>query len=922
MRMWRSLRQRMAGLIRPSRAEENLAAEMADYIEHEAERYMRSGYSPEQSQLLARQGIEQAKEACRDARATVWVDRAVQDVRYGWRTMRNNRLFSAMAVVSLALGIGANTAIYSVLDAVMVRALPVRNPAELVILNWKAHSKQDAGVVQSHSGSMYDDGPGGSVSPDFPWPAYALLRDHNDVFTTLFAFKNSGPPLHVVVHGQAEVGPVEFVSGNFFSGLGVIPPAGRLIGDLDNRAGSAQVAVISYQYWQQRFAGEAAAVGQSIAINNIPFTIAGVTAPEFFGVMPGAAPVIYVPMVTRPALNRNYGDEHDTMFVDAHNYWIDIMGRLRPGITRARAESELSAKFHQFVLASATNEKDKNNLPALWVEEAGSGMDSLRRQYSRPLFVLMAMVVFILAIACANIANLLLARAAARRREIAVRLSLGANRRRIVRQLLTENLLLALPGGLLGLCIAKAGIHFLVWLLAGRRQGFTLQVEIDWRVLAFTFAVTLTTGILFGLVPAIAATRVNYTPALKEARIISPGRGGRVIGLSQMLVIAQIALSLLLVLGAAIFVRTLANLHAVEIGFNQQNILTFKLDASQVGYKDAALRTFYAEMNDRFRGLPGVRAATISDMVLVSDSNHGTGVVLPGIPKKPGRELPHTSLISVGPGFFEAMQLPIVFGRPLDARDVKDGPRVAVVNEVFAKTYFPKTNAIGREFALGNSEGGNLTVVGVAKNARYSSLTEAIPPVVYISYLQDLLKRPPIGMTFELRTAGNPLSLAETVRKVVKAAAPTVPVTEVMTQSEHIDNTIAQQVALADLCTAFALLALAIACVGLYGTMAYAVARRTNEIGIQMALGAERRGIIWMVQREVLLLAAGGLVIGMVAAWGAMSSIKSFVFGMKPGDPIAMMAAVGILVAAVISAGFAPAVRASRIDPLTALRHE
>jgi macrolide transport system ATP-binding/permease protein len=922
MRIWRSLRLTMGGLFHRTRVEEDLSAELQDHIERELQRYLASGHSLKEARSLAQQGMEQAKEGCRDARGSAWFDRALQDVRYGLRTMRKNPLFSAMAILSLALGIGANTAIYSVMDAIMVRALPVKNPDELVTLNWKTRSVRDVGVVQSHSGTKYDGAGRGSVSPDFPWPAYELLRNDNHVFTTLFAFKDSGPPLNLMVHGQSEVGPVEFVSGNFFSGLHVLPSAGRLIGDIDDAAGGAQVAVISYNYWQQRFAGDTRAVGQSIAINNIPFTIVGVAAPEFFGVRPGTAPLIYIPMKNRPALNRNYGDEHDAMFVDAHNYWVDLMGRLRPGMTRERAEAELATTFHQFALASATNEKDKTDLPRLWVQEAGSGVDSLRRQYSKPLFVLMTIVALILAIVCANIANLLLARSAARRREIAVRLSLGASRGRVVRQLLTESLLLALPGGLLGLGIAAAGIRFLLWLLAGGSRNFALRAEIDWRILAFTLAATFATGILFGLAPAITATRVDVTPALKEMRASAWSRKGRIVGLSQILVIGQIALSLLLVLGAGIFVRTLANLHAVELGFNQENLLTFNLDASQAGYKDATLRAFYAEMNERLRNLPGVQAAAVSDMALVSNSNHGTGVILPGTPRTPSASLPNTSLVSVGPGFFETMQLPILLGRPLDAHDVEDAPLAAVVNEVFAKKYFPADSSIGHQFGLANSKTGNLTIVGVARNARYSSLKEAIPPVVYISYLQDLLHRPPIGMTFELRIAGNPLALAQTVRKAVNAVAPTVPVTNLMTQTQRIDSTIVQERTFADLCTTFALLALAIACIGLYGTMAYAVARRTNEIGIRIALGAERSRIVWMVQREVLLLAGIGLTIGMAAAWGTVSSIRSFVFGMKPADPVAMFAAIGILIAAANVAGLAPAVRASRVDALTALRHE
>ncbi len=726
----------------------------------------------------------------------------------------------------------------------------------------------------------------------------------------------------MIIHGQAELGDVEFVSGNFFSGLGIVPAAGRLIADSDNVSAGSQVAVLSYNYWRARFAGDPAAIGQTVSINNIPFTIAGVASPEFFGVTPGSAPVFYVPFASRPSLARNYGNEHDTMFIDSHFYWADMMGRLRPGVTLARAQAELAARFHQFALTSAANDKERADLPALWLEEGGSGVDSLRRQYSQPLFVLMTMVAFILAIACANIANLLLARANARRREIAVRLSLGASRLRVLRQLLTESVMLALPGGILGLGVAAGGIRFLIWLLAGGRQDFSLRVELDWRILAFTVVVAFATGIVFGLAPAIQATRVDVTPALKETRASAPRRHGRHIGLSHLLVVSQIVLSLLLVLGAALFVRTLANLHSVKIGFNQESLLTFSLDASQAGYKDAALKAFYTRMDERFRVLPGVRAATVTDMPLLADWTSSTHVILPGAPKQEGRDGPETSYVSVGPTFFETMQLPILLGRPIDSHDVDGAPAAAVVNEVFANKYFPNQNPIGRRFGLGNSKAGDLTIVGVAKNARYNSLKGSIPPVAYISYLQNILGRPPMAIFFELRTVGNPLALVETVRKVVHYAAPTVPVTGMMTQTQRIDSTITQERTFADLCTAFAVLALAIACVGLYGTMAYAVSRRTNEIGIRMALGAERRRIVWMVLREVLALAGAGLAIGLICAWTATSTIKSFVFGMKPTDPLTTLLAAGILIAALLLAGFAPATRASRIDPLNALRHE
>ena len=899
----------------------DLDDEIAHDLAAEAEERIRSGATREEAERASYRDFGNVlllKEDIREMWGFLSLERLGQDLRYGWRNLCKNPLFATMAVLSLALGIGANTAIYSVMDAIMIRSLPVRNPGELMILNWRAG--HDDGVVQSHNGSAYDEPGGGRTSPDFPWPAYNLLS-HNNSFSTLFAYKGAGR-LNLTINGQAELGEVEFVSGNFFSGLGIVPAAGRLITDNDNLADASQVAVVSYSYWRGRLAGDPGAVGRTININNIPFTITGVAAPEFFGIRPGSAPVLYIPIVNRPSLARNYGDEHDTMFTGVHFYWVDMMGRLRPGVTPTQAQAELAARFHQFVLGSAANEKERADLPALWLEEGGSGVDSLRRRYSKPLLVLMIMVAFILAIACANIANLLLARASTRRREMAVRLSLGAGRLRVMRQLLTESLLLALPGGVLGLAVAAAGIRFLLWLLSAGDESFNLHAGIDWRMLAFAIASALATGIVFGLAPALEATRVDITPALKETRASAPRSRGNHFGLGRFLVVAQIALSLLLVLGATIFVRTLANLHSVEVGFNQEHLLTFSLDASQAGYKEAALKAFYARMDEQFRALPGVRAATETDMPLVANSSSSTNVKLPGVPKHEGRGGPNTCYITVGPTFFETMQIPVVLGRPIDSHDVDGAPLAAVVNEVFAKKYFPNQNPIGRQFGLGNAEARDLTIVGVARNARYNSLKNAIPPVAYLSSLQNVVKRPPIAMFFELRTEGNPEAIAETVRKAVHEVAPNVPVTNMMTQSERIDTTIVQERTFADLCSVFAVLALVIACVGLYGTMAYAVSRRTNEIGIRMALGADRRRILWMVLREVLALAVVGLTVGLFCAWSAMSAIQSFVFGMKPADPVAILVAAGILAAALLLAGFAPAARASRIAPLTALRHE
>ena len=898
----------------------DLDDEIAYDLAADAEERVRSGIACAEAELASRRDfgtVSLLKEDIREIWSWTSLQRFSQDVRYGWRTLRSSLLFTSMALVSLALGIGANTAIYSVMDAIMLRALPVKNPGELVILNWRT-KKAEPDVVHTHTGPNYTVPGGGVESPDFPWQVYQLFRNHNNLFSTLLAFKDAGR-LNLIVNGHAEVGPVEFVSGNFFSGLGINPAAGRLLAESDNRAGSSQVAVISFDYWRQRFNGDPSAIGQTIKLDSIPFTVAGVTAPEFYGVSSGSAPLVYIPMFNRLALF-NRGEEK-AMFIDPHNYWVDIMGRLRPGVTLARAETELSGPFHRYVTDSAENDKERTDLPALWMQEGGSGVDSLRRHFSKPLLVLMTMVALILAIACANIANLLLSRSAARRREMAVRLSLGASRLRLLRQLLTESLMLSLPGGILGLGVAALSIHFLLWLLSGGGDEMYLRVGIDGRILAFTLFIALSTGIVFGIAPSIQATRVDIIPALKETRASSPRRRGRIVGLSQLLVVFQITLSLLLVLGATLFVRTLGNLHSVEVGFNPERLLTFSLDARQAGYKDAQLRTLYGRLDEQFRALPGVGAASVSDMPLVANRTSRVGLYVPGIPKHKGRGGPGTSLVIVGPMFFETMQLPIALGRSINEHDVDGAPLAAVVNQTFAKKYFPNQNPIGRQFGI-NSDVANITIVGVAKDARYSSLKDDIPPVTYLAYFQNALKGQPGRAIFELRTSANPLTLAQTVRKVVHAAAPQVPVTDMLTQNQIIEGTITQERTFADLCVAFAVLALVIAGVGLYGTMAYAVSRRTNEIGIRIALGAERHRIVAMVLREVLTLAIGGLAIGLITAWCTQPVIRSFLFGVKAADPLTVLLASAILFAALILAGYAPARRASRVEPLTALRHE
>ena len=849
---------------------------------------------------------------------TFW-EQLMQDVRYSVRTMAANPLFTAMAVLSLALGIGANTAIYSFMDAILLRSLPVQHPEQLVVLNWRA--KDGPAVIHGQNGSRHRDEMG-TNSPNHPFAAFQLLRSKQDVLSTLFAYATAWE-LNLVTEGQAELADAQLVSGGFYGGLGVSPAVGRLIADDDDRSGAAPVAVISYRYWQSRFAADPAAIGRRILINNAPFTIVGVSSPAFFGINPEGEPKVSLPLHAFPLLSANATDMEKSRFFDSNYYWLEMMGRLRPGVSLGQAQSALAGQYRQFVDSTASTAKEKADLPVLWLQEGAGGLDFLRRRYSKPLYVLMAMVGLILTIACANIANLLLARSTARRREIAVRLSLGAGRMRVVRQLLTESTLLSLAGGILGVLVALWGIRSITWLLANGRDNFTLHANLNWEVLGFTLLLALVTGLVFGLAPAIQSTKFDLTPALKETRAGAkrdPGhRFGLRIGLSQVLVASQIAISLLLVVAAGLFGRTLSNLQSVELGFNREKVLLFGLNARQAGYKGAALAQFYGDLLNDFRRIPGVRSAGLSQFPLVIGSWNSLSVTIPGAAPASGAK-PETCYVPVNAEFLATMQIPILLGRGFEQRDMSS-PMVAVVTEQFAKKFFAGENPVGRRVGIGSKRPADVEIIGVAKTTLYNSIKETeTPPVAYVPYTQDLpgLSR----VHFELRTAGDPMAVVNAVRETVHRASASVPVSEISTQAARIDQTISQERTFAYLCACFAVLALVIACVGLYGTMAYAVARRTNEIGIRMALGAERRRIVWMVLREVFALGAVGLAIGLMVAQATSRFVGSFLFGVKPNDPRSTVASVIVLLSVAFLAGYVPAWKASRIDPMAALRHE
>jgi predicted permease len=849
------------------------------------------------------------------------VEQFAQDLRFALRTMLKNRVFTALAALSLALGIGANTAIYSFMDAILLRSLPVSDPASLAVVKWRAKAgtrsrpgEPPAFVMRGGSGRVDVDAQG-LISAIFPFPAFELLQQtSSSVFSHIFAYQPAGR-LNVSIRGEAEQAVGEYVTGDFFLGLSVLPAAGRMIAAGDDHIGASPVAVISMGYSQRRFGSAAGAVGQSMRIDNLPFTVIGVAPSEFFGVDPGMNPDVYLPMRAKV----HFDPSSANTFLAPEFYWLQMMGRLRPGISLEHAQASLAPPFGQWVATTAINDKQRANLPVLHLEEGAGGLDSLRRVYSKPLYVLLAMVGLILAIACANTANLLLARATARTREMGVRLSLGAGRFRVIRQLLTESVLLAVLSGAAGIAIAMAGSRVLTALLANGEEGLTIHAELNWNVLLVTLGLALLCGVLFGIVPALQSTRPALIPALKDPRAAQPRPRTRArlpfLNLTQMFVVVQVAISLLLLVTAGLFVRTLSNLHSIDVGFNRDNVLLFELNAPQAGYALAEAAAFYDDLRVRFAAIPGVHAATLSHQSIIS-----AGRQLPIIVN--GVEAAITRILQTGQEFFATMQIPVQLGRPIDARDQsRKGPVAVVVSDLFARTHFGDENPIGRRIKLGGRVPQDLEIIGVAASVRYGGLKEEIPPVVYIPYAR--LEFPPLRqMTYALRTDGDPLRYVSAVRQIVQATGPRVPVTNVKTQVAEIEQTINQEIVFARLCTAFALLALMIACVGLYGTMSYAVARRTNDIGIRVALGARRSAVVWMVLREACALTALGLAISVPVALASSQLIESLLFDMKPNDPAALMTAVAILVSAGLMAGSVPAWRASRLSPMIAIRQD
>jgi len=905
---------KLAWLAHRRREEDELAKELQFHLEEAAEEFHEAGLAEDEARRAARLEFGNVGLIQEDTRAA-WgwplAEQFIQDLRYAARTIVRNPGFTLVATLTLALGIGANTAIYSLMESILLRSLPVADPESLVVLNWHSRPPQGGNgewvhVMHAVQGVLWPGDQGALVSGMFPYGAFETLREEHSVFSTLFGYFN-GLNRSLAVHGQATTASTEYVTGEYFRGLAVAPAAGRLIDSEDDRPAAAPVAVISFATSQNRFGGPPNAIGQSILVDNIPFTVIGVAPPEFFGVDPAVAPDLYLPLHTNLLVD---GAGAARMYPDRNFYWIEMMGRLRPGISMSQAQALLAPRFQQWVATTATTDGERAKLPALILNPGAGGLGSLRRQYSKPLFVLLMMAGLILAIACANIANLLLARAAARRRELAVRLSLGAGRFRIVRQLLTESVMLASLGGALGVLFAIWGIQSLTFLLSNGRENFTLRAELNWNVLGVTAALSAVCGLLFGLAPAIQSTRPDVMPALKNGSGGGPRRHAQ-----HVLVVAQIALSFLILVAAGLFVGTLNKLESVQLGYARENILLFSLNARQAGHRDPEITTFYADLRKRFESIPGVSSATLSHASIITADRAGAtyrGPIKVGALTNLG-----AGVLVVGPRFHTTMQIPILSGREIDDRDQPGSTPVAVISERMARTYFANENPVGRRITFVD-EKRDLEIVGVSANLRFGSIKEENPMTVFVAVSQTS----PDGMTYALRTAGDPLRYAQIVHEIVQEADSRIPVTKVVTQDAEIDRMIGREVTFAKLCTGFAVLALLIACVGLYGTMSYNIARRTGELGIRMALGARQRTVVWMVLREVLVLAGGALALSIPFAIGTSKFVASLLYQMKPNDPGALLSALGIILGASLVTGYIPAYRASHIDPMEAVRHE
>ncbi|HXW56982.1 MAG TPA: ABC transporter permease [Candidatus Cybelea sp.] len=963
----------------------------------------------------------------------------LQDVRYGLRMLAKSPAFTAIAILTLALGIGANTAIFSLIDAVMLRSLPVENPSQLVLLQWTARNPPRIHGYMS-SGDCPADmrlGPG-ATNPSgcsFSEPMFREIEKTNQ-FAGVAAFANSGPLALTGGDGAATVVSGQLVSGDLFRTLGLRAAAGRLFEASDDAPTAAPVAVLNYGYWQSAFGASRAVIGRTVQLNAVPFTIVGVAEQPFTGLTPGSDYDVWLPLSAGARINdyRIWDNRADKVSY----WWLTVVGRMKPGTSVAQVQAAVSGVFTNEMLhgsvplfeegvralgpggrgpgggagrqmmfmgggpppasgpgpsgvgpaprmmqgpppagargpvvlngpppgmpgggpklqrppeqrqpaaksapvqappaqeAETTTLSKPGDAPTLTLINAQTGLTGSRRRFANPLYVLMCAVGIILLIACSNVAGLMLARAAARNREIALRLALGAGRARIVRQLLTESVMLAAIGGALGIAFASWGSHAIISFVSSNQpRPLTFATGLDLRVLGFTIAVSLMTGILFGLAPAFRGARVDLTPALKEGYGVSAhlGHGGGTwVSVGNALVIVQVALAIVVLVGAGLMVRTLQNLRNIDPGFDSRNLVIFGINPSLAGYKDVEIDSFYRDLQGRLAATPGVRSASYSALPLLSGFIMATGFHWPGTPEDRPSE---SDVLQVGPNFFSTMQIPLLAGRNFTSSDyaiaagngadqASSVARPIIVDQAFVAKFLGKENPLGKRFgeeaASVDEPSGNpgYEIVGVVRDTKYNDLRRALSPTMY-------LPQSGMGASFEVRTAGDPQALVPAIRHIVAEMNPNLPLRDVTTESRQIDRLLFEERLITRLSSFFGLLALVLACIGLFGLLSYEVTRRTREIGVRMALGAQVGDVLRLVVKQGLALALIGAVVGVGVALGVTRYLASMLYNVHANDPVTIVAVAILLGLVAFAACFIPAHRATRVDPIIALRYE
>jgi predicted permease len=897
-------------LLRRRQRERELDEEIRAHLAMAIRERIEQGEDSAEAEANARRefgNVPLVKEVTRDMWGWRWLETFLQDIRYGLRQLRRNPGFTVVVILTLALGIGANTAIFTMIDAVLLKSLPVKNPGELVLLDSNPSTGTDNG--DPYIGRW----------PMVSYDAYRYFVLHNQSFQGLAAFRSGMDSLRVIwpgsdASGQAGRAVGHLVSGNYFGVMGVGAQVGRVLEAADDAPNARPAAVISYAYWRQRLHSDPTAVGRAVDLNGTPFTIVGVTPPEFFGERVGQPADFWLPLAFQPEIM-----QRKSWLARKDEYWLNFIGRLKPGVARAQAQAVLDVQLRQFLvgeIGAKPSDRDRRAIETAYVQlDSGrTGISYLRHLYSEPLRILMGIVALVLLVACANVANLLLSRSAARQREIAMRLAVGASRVRLVRQMLTESVLLGTFGGAAGLLFAYWGVHLLSTLVS---RNLVLKVTTNPAVLAFTLAVSVSTGLACGLISALRVSRTELNEAMRGA---SHGGRGLQSRLSRALVVVQVAFSLVLLAGAGLLVRTLINLESQRLGFNDDNVLLVQTDPRLEALKLSELDGLYRRLLDRLNALPGVRSASIAYYSPMSGHRSSTDLKVEGYTPHSG-EVMVVNENQVAPNFFATLGIAVKMGRAIGPQDTASSPRVVVVNQAFADRYFHGQNPVGRHIWVGSRTPTTppQEVIGLVADSRNHEPGESPEPFAYLPLSQD----PEFfAGNIQVRTAGDPSRAAAEVRQAIRSVDNALPIISVETLREQVRGRLNQQRLVARLSVLFSLLGLVLAAVGIYGVIAYWVTQRTREIGVRMALGARKQDVLRLAVRRGLTVTLAGLGLGLLASVALTRLIVGSLYGVNPTDPLTFAAVSLILTAVALLACYIPARRAAKVDPMVALRYE